>query len=95
MFWEDQNLRNCKKALDVCKKLLAHNSSFWTLQEVVQVADYKNSEKLIKTLRKFILLVKMSNILILAEVLKQKSKSLSTIQKVVQVADYKGFTKPL
>ena len=33
----------------------------------------------------------MGNILILAGVLKEKSKSLSTSQNVVQVADYKGF----
>ena len=39
VFWEAQNVRNCKKALDVWKKLLAHKSSFWSLQEVVQVAD--------------------------------------------------------
>ena len=48
VFWEAQNVRICKKALYVCKKLRAHKSSFWSLQEVVQVADYKNSENLIK-----------------------------------------------
>ena len=37
--------KKCKKALDVCKKLLAHKSSFWTLQEVVQVVDYKGFKK--------------------------------------------------
>ena len=48
VFWEAQHVRNCKKALYICKKLRAHKSSFWSLQEVVQVADYKNPEKLIK-----------------------------------------------
>ena len=48
VFWEAQNVRNCKKTLYIWKKLRAHKSSFWSLQDVVQVADYKNSENLIK-----------------------------------------------
>ena len=45
VFWEAQNVENCKKPLDVCKKSLTHNSSFWSLQKLVQVADYKVFEK--------------------------------------------------
>ena len=57
MFREAQNVKSCKKTLDVWKKSLTHKSSFWSLQKVVQVADYKGFKKPYKTNLKLIIWV--------------------------------------
>ena len=57
MFCEAQNVKIFKKALYVCKKWLAHKSSFWSFQKVVQVADYKGFKKPYKTYLEFIILL--------------------------------------
>ena len=49
VFWEAQNVKSCKKPLDVWKKSLTDKSSFWSLQKVVQVADYMGFKKPYKT----------------------------------------------
>ena len=74
MFWDIQNVKNCKKALDVCKKSPTHKS---TLPKVVQVADYKDFKKPYKTI------FEINNLDVLGSSKSEKlQKSVRRMQKV-------------